>query len=112
MGDLPRASALLHASQRDPRRAQRPARRTPHRPHRTDRRQPAHRPRSDGIYPTHEEFYTIAPAQAQDKELNSFAGAWADHTDEALARLERRADTAIALASPSTAPGQPRRNTP
>ena len=44
-----------------------------------------------------EEFYTVAPAQAQDKELDTFANAWADHTDEALVRLERRIDTAITV---------------
>lgn len=55
------------------------------------------RRRCDGTYPTQEEFYTVAPAQAQDKELDSFANAWADHTDEVLVRLERRVDTAITV---------------
>ncbi|WP_207926747.1 hypothetical protein [Actinocrispum wychmicini] len=49
----------------------------------------------DETYPTQEEFYTVAPAQARDKELDGFAVAWAEHTDEALAQLERRVDMAI-----------------
>jgi hypothetical protein len=55
------------------------------------------RRRCDGTYPTQEEFYVAAPAQALDKELDSFAGAWVGHTDASLALLERRAETAIAL---------------
>lgn len=68
------------------------------------------RRRSDGTYPTQEEFYTVAPAQAQDKELDSFVDAWADHTDEALARLERRVDTAIAVVQQALIDGQCRSN--
>jgi hypothetical protein len=68
------------------------------------------RRRSDGIYPTQEEFYTVAPAQAQDKELNSFADAWADHTDVALARLEHRVDTAIAVVRQALIEGRGRRD--
>jgi hypothetical protein len=55
------------------------------------------RRRRDGIYPTQEEFYTVAPAQALDKELDSFEEAWTDYTDAPLARLERSVDTAIVL---------------
>ncbi len=55
------------------------------------------RRRRDGIYPTQEEVYTVAPAQALDKEFDSFVDTWAAHTDVPLARLERRTDTAIAL---------------
>jgi FXSXX-COOH protein len=54
------------------------------------------RRRRDGIYPTQEEFYTVAPAQALDKQLDSFEEAWTAHTDAPLARLERSVDTAIA----------------
>ncbi|WP_093575453.1 hypothetical protein [Amycolatopsis rubida] len=68
------------------------------------------RRRSDGTYPTQEEFYAVAPAQALDKELDSFADAWADHTDEALARLERRVDTAIAVVQQTLVEGQGRSN--
>ncbi|MFF5992172.1 hypothetical protein [Prauserella flavalba] len=57
-----------------------------------------------------EEFYTVAPAQAQDKELDSFADAWTDHTDEALARLERRVDTAVAVVQQALIEGQCRGN--
>lgn len=68
------------------------------------------RRRSDGIYPTQEEFYTVAPAQAQDKELDSFANAWTDHTDAALARLEHRVDTAIAVVQQALIEGRDRRD--
>jgi hypothetical protein len=66
------------------------------------------RRRCDGIYPTQEEFYTVAPAQAQDKEFDSFANAWADHTDEALLRLERRVDTAITVVQQALVDGRGR----
>jgi hypothetical protein len=65
----------------------------------------------DGIYPTQEEFYTVAPAQAQDKELDSFADAWTDHTNEALVRLERRIGTAITVVQQALIEGQGRSNT-
>jgi len=68
------------------------------------------RKRSDGLYPTQEEFYTVAPAQAQDKELDSFADAWTDHTDEALVRLERRVDTAITVVQQALIDSQGRSN--
>lgn len=68
------------------------------------------RRRGDGIYPTQEEFYTVAPAQAQDKELDSFADAWTDHTGEALVRLERRVDTAITVVQQALIESQGRRN--
>jgi hypothetical protein len=68
------------------------------------------RRRSDEIYPPQEEFYTVAPAQAQDKELDSFADAWANHTDEALARLERRVDTAVAVVQQALVESQGRSN--
>ena len=67
------------------------------------------RRRGDGIYPTQEEFYTVAPAQAQDKELDSFADAWA-YTDEALVRLERRVDTAITVVQQALIDSQGRSN--
>ncbi|WP_157440452.1 hypothetical protein [Actinokineospora inagensis] len=53
------------------------------------------RRRSESTFPTLEEFYTVAPALAQDKELPTFAATWANHTDPVLARLEHRADVAI-----------------
>jgi hypothetical protein len=69
------------------------------------------RRRCDGIYPTQEEFYTVAPAQAQDKELDSFADAWTDHTNEALVRLERRIGTAITVVHRALIEGQGCSNT-
>jgi len=69
------------------------------------------RRRCDGTNPTQEGFSTVAPAQARDKELDSVADAWADHTDGSLARLERRVGTAIAVVQHAFIEGRGRRGT-
>jgi hypothetical protein len=55
------------------------------------------RRRSADVYPAIEEFYVVAPAQANDKATSTFESTWAGHVDALLARQEHDAEMALTL---------------